>query len=74
MKSFKEIIEAKEKSKAKNFKRRGGNGPQVAWLITLNNKKTKKVDADSRENAKNQLSPEQLILGVKSIKKIPAED
>jgi len=53
---------------AKNYVRQGGNKEHKKWLITLNNGKKKTVSADSRANAKEQLSPEQLITGVKSIK------
>ena len=55
---------------AKNFTRKGGNGDQVEWLITLENGKTKKVKADSKANAKELLSSSQLIIGVKSIKEV----
>ena len=67
MKTFKEML---NEAKAKNYTRRGGNGDHVKWIITLSNGKTKKVNADSRKRAKDYLSPEQLIIGVKSIKKV----
>lgn len=54
----------------KNYTKKGGNNEHVSWEITLNNGKTKKVKADSKKNAKDQLSSEQLIVGVKSITKI----
>ena len=60
----------KPASKAKNYTRKGGAGEQTEWLITLTNGKTKKVMADSKKSAKEHLSSDQLIVGVKSIKPV----
>jgi hypothetical protein len=63
-------MKIKDILEAKNYTKKGGNGEHVSWEITLNDGKTKKVKADSKKNAKDQLSSEQLIVGVKSITKI----
>ena len=53
----------------KNYTRKGGNGEQVKWKITLNNGKKKTVKADSQKSAKDHLDTNELIIGVKSIVK-----
>jgi hypothetical protein len=50
--------------------KKGGNGEQFKWLVTLNSDKQKKVTAATRDGVKDFLTPEQLIIGIKSIKKI----
>lgn len=77
LKENKELSRVQQKSVARALKslkegytKKGGNGKHKQWLITLSNGKTKKVKADSKENAKDFLSSEQLIVGVKSIKQI----
>jgi len=62
--------EAKPASNAKNYMRSGGNKEQFDWKVTLNNGKTKKVSADSRKRVKDSLSTNELIIGIKSAKKI----
>ena len=68
--SVDQIDEARPASNAKNYVRKGGNKEQFKWKVTLNNRKTKTVWADSRNRVKDSLSSEQLIIGIKSAKKI----
>lgn len=72
MKKLKDFLgeASKPASNAKNYTRKGGNGKQVEWLITFKDGKTKKVIADSRENAISRLSTDQKISGGYKVKKI----
>ena len=71
VKSIKEeYVKGKGPSNAKNYERSGGNKQQYKWKATLNNGKTKTVWGDSRANAKSQLGTNELIIGVKSLKKV----
>jgi len=62
--------EAKPASNAKNYVRHGGNNEQYKWKVTLNNGKSKTVWADSRKRVKDSLGTSELIIGIKSAKKI----
>ena len=70
-----EFISGRSSSNAKNYLRKGGNDQQFKWRIELNNGKVLLRWADSRYNATHgQISPEQHIIGVKSVKKIKVEE
>lgn len=69
-----DYIQGKPANKSKNYIRKGGGGIQFKWRVELNNGKVKLVWADTKANAKDQLGTNELIIGVKSAKKIEADE
>ncbi len=66
-------IKGKPPNRSKNYSRMGGNKQQYKWVIALNNGKTRTVWADSRYNAVMRLSTNELIIGVRTAKKVKRE-
>lgn len=60
----------KKANNSKNYERAGGNKEHHKWKITLTNGKFKTVTAESAKQARTRLSTNQLIIGVRSIKKV----
>lgn len=72
-KTFSELrkeLQEKKASNAKNYVRKGGNAEQYKWAVTLNNGRVKKVFAVDSKGVKDHLSSDELIVGIKSAKKI----
>lgn len=68
-----DYIQGKPANKSKNYIRKGGNKQQFKWRVELNNGKVKLVWADSRKTVKDELGTNELIIGVKSAKKIKVD-
>jgi hypothetical protein len=65
-----DFVKGRKPSNAKNYVRSGGNKQQYKWKIVLNNGKTKTVYADSRKNISQGLEVNDLIIGIKSAKRV----
>lgn len=67
-------VSATESVVDETFAKAGGNGPHSKWTVTLKNGKTKTVHAANRAGIKDRLSPEHLIIGIKSAVKHQNEE
>lgn len=65
-----DFVKGRKPSNAKTYVRSGGNAQQYKWKVVLNNGKTKTIYADSRKNIKQQLEVNDIIIGIKSAKRV----